>query len=267
MIKTQDIRKLLYIPNSVQDPLIQECCLDVLNNLNRRVGGVIGLHGDVLSGKSMIARRVISNPSVGNIGVGFVDMAVAGLYHDFRQVILRAFHLPADIPSWPPHTLMPKFMDYFLRISPVKILVFDDFHDFSLLSLKQQEFLYQFIKMIITPPYCLTVLIAGDLTRLPQKSVDWGEIENKKLLLVSEFLQEGDIRSFVQSLMMAFCSIRNLTIPESVLSIIEHSTGGLVGEIVRLMRMVRFAWIQDPNARLDESLIQLGVKRSRSHHA
>lgn len=237
MSNSPNANKLIYVPTQQQEDVINALSCFLIDNVRQGRGCLVGLHGPLQSGKSMIIRRVSNRHNFGHRRMTIMELSALGHYFDVRQAILRAFHLPQEVASWPAITKLPSFLDRYLRLTGLRILVLEDFHSFSSIPPRDYKFLFEFLHQLVRPPFNFCVVLVGDLGIAELKYLPWTKFDVRKLFIVGQINQITEARNFA-SMVLKASTAKDFVFTDDVCMKILSITDGHIGELSRFVRLL-----------------------------
>ncbi|RRV10591.1 hypothetical protein EGJ27_02970 [Pseudomonas sp. v388] len=160
-----------------------------------------------------------------------------------RETLLHAMRLPNESDTWPNTTVVPSFLDKYLKCSRNKVVLVDDFHIAEKLSPIERLRFLNIIQVLIKPPYSLIFVLAGNFGKFQPTKRDWSDFTMSALVLMSKFRPQKESQEFSNSILSSFALEMKLSCSLPVMSLkdakhIINLTKGHVGEIVSFISIL-----------------------------
>jgi hypothetical protein len=237
------MRRVNYIPNSVQDTAIIEVVSLIVSKLRKAEGGWIRLHGEARSWVTTVLYRLCQGQRFEAQHPWLVIMTPMSHLMGVRETLLHAMRLPNDSDAWPNTTVVPSFLAKYLTCSKNKIVLVDDFHIVEKLSKLERLRFLNIIQVLVKPPYSLLFVLAGNFGRFQPAKRDWSDFTMSPLVSIRKFKPQRELQEFSNSLLSSFVLDMNLSCRLPMVSLkdakhIVDLTKGYVGEIVSFLSIL-----------------------------
>ena len=230
--------KRVYLKTDFQERIIFSCTQWIKNNISSGRGGLLGIHGAPLSGKSIIINRIFRLNSIPLHSTALLDMTTHAMFYNPCQALLHSFRIPGDIASWPRTVVIPKFLENYLRLSPLRAVLIDDFHLFKQFSAKDKNSFNSFIVRVSSPPYNISFVVAGNLASRELQLYNWGQGKSKTIYFTSPLQTSDQVLYFANGIIQSRNWNNNLVLSEEMAADINKLTKGVLGEITKFLSLM-----------------------------